>query len=292
MRRMLKPLIIVFVIFILILLYSRFIATNGLNIKEYKVVNEQITDSYHGLKVVHFSDLHYNSTIHEKELKVLVDKVNELKPDIIVYTGDLFTEKKSYDKDILINYLSKLEAKLGKYYVSGNHDTPMNDYQEIMNASGFKNMDNDYTLIYNESRQAILLSGISTCFEGNSNKNKSGMPECDMGIKTAKVDSYLADTKEEGKPIYSILLMHEPDFVDNINLNNYDLVLSGHSHGGQVRLPIIGKIYTPIGSKKYYDAHYTFNNTELYISSGIGNSGLNLRFFNHPSFNFYRITNK
>lgn len=292
MRRVLKPLIILLIIFVLVLLYSRFISTKGLNIKEYKVVNEQITDSYHGLKVVHFSDLHYNSTIHEKELKVLVDKVNELKPDIIVFTGDLFTEKKSYDKDILANYLSKLEAKLGKYYVSGNHDTPINDYQEIMNNSGFQNMDNDYTLIYNESNQAILLSGISTCFEGNSNKIKNDALNCDIATKTAKVDSYLADTEEEDKPIYSILLMHEPDFIDNLNLNNYHLVLSGHSHGGQVRLPIIGKIYTPIGSKKYYDAHYTVDNTQLYISSGMGNSGLNLRFFNHPSFNFYRITNK
>lgn len=291
MRRVLKPMIIIFTLIILVLLYSRFISTKGLNIKEYKVVNEQITDSYHGLKVVHFSDVHYNSTIHEKELKVLVDKINELKPDIIVYTGDLFTEKKSYDKDILINYLSKLDAKLGKYYVSGNHDTPINDYQEIMNTSGFQNMDNDYALIYNESKQAILLSGISTCFEGNSNKNSDSL-NCDMGIKTAKVDAYLADIKEEEKPIYSILLMHEPDFIDNLNLNNYHLVLSGHSHGGQVRLPIIGELYTPIGSKKYYDAHYTVDNTELYISSGIGNSGLNLRFFNHPSFNFYRITNK
>lgn len=291
MRRMLKWLGILLGIFILFLLYSRFIATKGLNVKEYKVVNDKITDSYHGLKVVHFSDLHYNSTIHEKELKVLVEKINELKPDIIVYTGDLFTKKKSYDKDILINYLSKLESKLGKYYVSGNHDNPMTDYQEIMNNSGFQNLDNDYALVYNESTQSILLSGISTCFKGDTNK-KENIQNCDIGARTAKTDSYLADTTEENKPIYSILLMHEPDFIDNVNLDNYNLVLAGHSHGGQVRFPIIGDIVTTIGAKKYHDAHYTVGNTELYISSGIGNSGLNLRLFNRPSFNFYRITNK
>lgn len=291
MRRMLKWLGVLLGIFILFLLYSRFIATKGLNVKEYKVVNDKITDAYHGLKVVHFSDLHYNSIIHEKELKVLVEKINELKPDIIVYTGDLFTKKKSYDKDILISYLSKLESKLGKYYVSGNHDNPMTDYQEIMNNSGFQNLDNDYALVYNESTQSILLSGISTCFEGDTNK-KENIQNCDIGARTSKTDSYLADTAEENKPIYSILLMHEPDFIDNVNLDNYNLVLSGHSHGGQVRLPVIGDIVTTIGAKKYHDAHYTVDNTELYISSGIGNSGLNLRLFNHPSFNFYRITNK
>lgn len=291
MRRMLKWFIILFIILIIVLLYSRFFATKGLNVKEYKVVNGNITDSYHGLKIVHFSDLHYGSTVHEKELNTLVEKVNELKPDIIVFTGDLFTEKKKYDKDIIIAALSKLKAKLGKYYVFGNHDNPKEDYQEIMNNSGFQDLNDDYTLIYNESNQPILLSGISACLNGSSTDKKNNT-DCDLGLKTAKLDSYLADTKEEDKPIYSILLMHEPDHVDNLNLQNYNLVLSGHSHGGQVRLPFISKIVTPKGAKKYYDAHYTINNTELYISSGIGNSGLNLRLFNHPSFNFYRITNK
>lgn len=288
MRRMLK----LFIVLLIVLLYSRFISTKGLNIKEYKVVNHNITESYHGLKIVHISDLHYGSTIFEKELNTLVEKTNELNPDIIVFTGDLFTDKKTYDKEIIINSLSKLQAKLGKYYVSGNHDTPMNDYREIMDNSGFINMNDDYTLIYNESNQAILLSGISTCFTGSSSKNETEAENCDMGVKTAKVDSYLADTTDEKKPIYSIALMHEPDYIDNLNLEHYNLILAGHSHGGQIRLPFLGKIITPTGAKKYYDAHYTVENTELYISSGIGNSGLNLRFFNRPSFNFYRITNK
>ena len=279
-----KKFIIILVIIILILglglLYSRFIATSGLKVKEYKVVNNKITDSYHGLKIIHLSDIHYNSTINEKELNNIVDKVNEIKPDIVVLTGDLIDERLSYDKDIIINCLSKIEAKLGKFAVSGNHDIPLDDYNYIIKESGFTSLDNKYELIYSKTSEPIIISGI-------------GYGDEDIGIKTEQYDKYISELKADDiKPIYSILLLHEPDTVDNLDLNKYDLVLAGHSHGGQVRIPFIGKLYTPEGAKKYYDEYYKINNTDLYISSGLGTSMYNFRLFNRPSFNFYRITNK
>lgn len=279
-----KKFIIILVIIILILglglLYSRFIATSGLKVKEYKVVNNKITDSYHGLKIIHLSDIHYNSTINEKELNNIVDKVNEIKPDIVVLTGDLIDERLSYDKDIIINCLSKIEAKLGKFAVSGNHDIPLDDYNYIIKESGFTGLDNKYELIYSKTSEPIIISGI-------------GYGDEDIGIKTEQYDKYISELKADDiKPIYSILLVHEPDTVDNLDLNKYDLVLAGHSHGGQVRIPFIGKLYTPEGAKKYYDEYYKINNTDLYISSGLGTSMYKFRLFNRPSFNFYRITNK
>lgn len=279
-----KKFIIILVIIILILglglLYSRFIATSGLKVKEYKVVNNKITDSYHGLKIIHLSDIHYNSTINEKELNNIVDKVNEIKPDIVVLTGDLIDERLSYDKDIIINCLRKIEAKLGKFAVSGNHDIPLDDYNYIIKESGFTSLDNKYELIYSKTSEPIIISGI-------------GYGDEDIGIKTEQYDKYISELKADDiKPIYSILLVHEPDTVDNLDLNKYDLVLAGHSHGGQVRIPFIGKLYTPEGAKKYYDEYYKINNTDLYISSGLGTSMYKFRLFNRPSFNFYRITNK
>ena len=280
MKKFIIILIIIILLISSILLYSRFIATKGLKIKEYKVVNTKITDSYHGLKIVHLSDVHYGSTINEKELNNIVDEVNKLNPDIVVMTGDLLDERLSYDKDIIIKYLNKIEAKLGKYAVSGNHDIPLDDYNYIVKESGFTNLDNKYELIYSKSNEPIVISGI-----GYSNE--------DIGIKTEQFDKYIFELKADDiKPIYSILLVHEPDTVDSLNLDNYDLILAGHSHGGQVRLPIIGKLYTPQGSKKYYDEYYKINNTDLYISSGLGTSLYKFRLFNKPSINFYRITNK
>ena len=280
MKKIIITLIIIILLISSILLYSRFIATKGLKIKEYKVVNTKITDSYHGLKIVHLSDIHYGSTINEKELNNIVDKINEIKPDIVVLTGDLIDDRLSFDKDKIINCLSKIEANLGKYAISGNHDLPIDDYNYIIKESGFTNLDNKYDLIYYKSNDPIVISGIG--YDGE-----------DVGIKTEQFDKYISELKaDDVKPIYSILLIHEPDTVDNLDLNKYDLVLAGHSHGGQVRLPFIGAIYTPVGAKNYYDEYYKINNTDLYISSGLGTSMYKFRLFNKPSINFYRITNK
>ena len=265
-----------------LLLYSRFIATSGLNVKEYKVVNDRIIDEYHGLKIVHLSDIHFGSTITENDLDHLVNKVNELNPDIVVITGDIIDERISYDKNILIDYLKKIQSKLGKFAISGNHDLPLDDFNSIVEESGFTNLDNTYKLIYANSNKPIIISGISSNYSDSSN----------IGTKTAKFDNYIANLTDDIKPIYSILLIHEPDFIDSLNIDNYDLILAGHSHGGQVKLPLIKKLYTPYGAKKYYDEYYKVNQTDLYISSGLGTSKLKFRLFNRPSINFYRITNK
>ena len=279
-----KKIIIILIVIVLlissILLYSRFVATKGLKVKEYKVVNTKITNSYHGIKVVQLSDVHYGSTINEKELNNIVDKINEINPDIVVLTGDLIDNRIPFDKDVIISCLSKITAKLGKYAISGNHDLPLDDYNYIVKESGFTNLDNTYDLIYNKSSEPIIISGI-------------GYSEEDVGIKTEQFDKYISELKADDiKPIYSILLVHEPDMVDNLDLNKYDLVLAGHSHGGQVRLPFVGALYTPDGAKNYYDEYYKINNTDLYISSGLGTSMYKFRLFNKPSINFYRITNK
>ena len=280
MKKIIITLIIIILLISSILLYSRFIATKGLKVKEYKIVNTKITDSYHGLKIVHLSDIHYGSTINEKELNNIVDKINEIKPDIVVLTGDLIDNRIAFDKDIIINCLSKIEANLGKYAISGNHDLPLDDFNYIVKESGFTNLDNNYDLIYYKSNEPIIISGIG--YDGE-----------DVGIKTEQFDKYISELEvDDIKPIYSILLIHEPDTVDNLDLNKYTLVLAGHSHGGQVRLPFVGAIYKPDGAKNYYEEYYKLNNTDLYISSGLGTSMYKFRLFNKPSINFYRITNK
>lgn len=272
MKKFLKIIITIIIIIVLMIVYARYCGIKGLKVKEYKIESTKITDNYHGLKIVHLSDIHYGSTIFEQELSNIVDKINILKPDIVVLTGDLIDNKQSYDKDILINYLSKIDVTIDKYAVSGNEDI-INDYEFILKESGFINIDNNYDLIY-KSNIPIIISGITN------------------EINTTLYEEYIGNLPEEEKPIYSILLTHQPDNVKELNINNYDLILSGHSHKGQINLPIIKKWFLPEGSKKYYDEYYNINNTDLYISSGLGTSNMKLRLFNKPSINFYRITKK
>ena len=97
---------------------------------------------------------------------------------------------------------------------------------------------------------------------------------------------------ETNKVKYNILLVHEPDIINKFDYKDYDLILAGHSHGGQVKLPLIGALKYPKGAKKYHNDYYKLKNNDLYISSGIGTSRHNLRLNNKPSINLYRLVNK
>ena len=283
-KKLIIIIIILSVILILILglLYGRFIGTNGLIVKDYKVVNKKLPDSFNGLKIVHITDIHYKRTTSKKDLQELVKKINFIKPDIVVLTGDLFDRDRNLDnnqKDELMFELKKIDATINKYAIKGNHDKD-ESWEYIITEAGFINLNNTYDIIYNDGYEPILIAGMSSITSSDKVKNK---------IK--KINKYKEEYNEENLK-YKILLTHQTDYIKDFDFNEYSLILGGHSHGGQVRFPIIGAVVLPKGSKKYYEAHYKLNDTDLFISSGIGTSNINLRLFNKPSFNFYRLYNK
>jgi len=260
----------------LVFTWSRFIGTKGLIIKEYAYQNIKIPEEFNGKKIVHFADLHFGSTIKKEELTNVIDRINLLKPDICIFTGDLVD--KNYElgdgeKDLLIKELSRIESVIGKYSVKGNHDYDHDYYDEIITSSGFISIDNDYRLIYYKGTEPIVISGVTSMLKTD--------------IDLDKAFAYKND--DTTKDLFSIFLAHEPDTLTRARSFNIDLMLSGHSHGGQVRLPYVGSIYTPKGSKTYYEEHYKVDETDLYISGGIGTSTLKIRLFNKPSINLFRL---
>ena len=153
-KNIIKILFFIIFILIIILLYSRFIGTKGLKVKEYKIVNENFTDNFYGLKIVHITDLHYGNTTNNSDLKKIVDKVNLIKPDIIVFTGDLLdkdlnNEELEEFKDILNN----MKSNIKKYAVNGNHDE---NFSEILKETGFTDLNNNYDSLYNSNNSVIL----------------------------------------------------------------------------------------------------------------------------------------
>ena len=257
---------------ILLLLYMRFIGTSGLSVREYKIKNSNLS-SFYGLKIVHFTDLHYGMSVDDKKMSYLVESINRTKPDIVIFTGDLVdrhTKVTDEISKILIKNLSNIESTYGKYYVRGNHDKVNKSYDSIMTNSNFKSL-TDYDVIYSKDNKSLFIGGVNVD-ESLNNDTKEAL----------NLNNY----------DYKIFALHYPDKVDEIIKYNFDLIVAGHSHNGQVRLPIIGPIITPDNAKKYYEPYYKINNTKLYISGGIGNSVLNFRLFDKPSFNLYRLVDK
>ncbi len=267
----------VFIIFILLLgiflIYSRYVEPSMLFVNEHKLTSNEISDSFHGIKIVHFSDLHYGSTIDEDNIGKVVNKINGLKPDIVVFTGDLFFESYEMSSDdikVLSDALNKINSKLGKYAIYGNHDYYRDDFLEVLNKTDFKLLVNDYDVIYNNDNNPILIYGVDDILYGNPILDKLN-------------DDKIKDID------YRIVLAHEGDYVDEILNYDVDLILSGHSHNGQINIPYLVSLCLPDGAKEYYKPYYKVNNTDIYISNGIGTSIFKLRFGSIPSINLYRL---
>lgn len=277
MKKLIRFLLVLLLVIALIIIYARYIGTSGLVTKEYKIETSDIDDSFDGLKIVHFSDLHY-LRVNNSALKKVIDEINLINPDIVFFTGDLIDkdfELNKKDEENLISLLSDINSKYGKYAVLGNHDYVKNEemLKHIFDSSDFYLMQNSYDIIYGDDDDKLFIGGVDN-----------------YSYDTADIDKAMEYFNDNDDINYKIILVHEPDYTDTI-LSKYDinLILSGHSHNGQINIPYLKNFFLPYGSRKYYKNYYRINNTDLYVSSGIGETTINFRLFNRPSINFYRI---
>lgn len=258
-----KILFIFIFIIVCFYLYGRFINPYSLKTKEVAIIDNKLSSDYNGLKIVQFSDLHYGRTTNEDTLKILVKKINELKPDIIVFTGDIFDNKNisNKEKEKLTKYLTEIEANIFKFACLGDYDLKNeNLIKGILEKSNFTVLDNKSQLVYYESSTPINFIGLT---------NTDNINE-------------LYDNE-----YFNITIMHKPDLVKK--LKNTTIAFAGHSLGGQFRIPLIGGIRKKDGAETYIESYYKINNTKLYISNGIGTENISLRFFNAPSITLYRL---
>ncbi|MBE6154619.1 MAG: hypothetical protein E7163_03505 [Firmicutes bacterium] len=247
-------------------LYGRYINSSNLKVYEKAIYNEKLPKDYNGLKIAHFTDLHYGRTTNEEMLKKVVKEINELNADIVIFTGDISdnTEINESNKKILTKYLNNINAKLFKFAIIGDYDKKyLDDYKEILANSNFILLDNENKLIYYNTNKPINFIGLTN---------------------TDNIDEiYIEDN-------FNITLIHKPDLIKNIEKSN--IVFAGHSLGGQIRIPFIGGIKKIDGAKTYLDEYYKINGIDTYISNGIGTQDISIRMFNSPSITLYRLYNK
>lgn len=260
---------ILILILTLIFLYGRFIETDNFNIKEYTIHNESISDSFKELKIVHFSDILYKQDT--KKLEKLKKEINDLSADILIFTGDLFDSDYTYsdeDYNNLKDFLSNLNADY-KYTVYGENDEKnLDKFKDIMYDSNFKLLDNSSTLFFYKDVTPIKIIGYT-----NSSVDFNTLLESDVPYN------------------YTLLITHKPDNIELLSNYNIDTVISGHSLGGIINIPYYGGLIKMDGSNTYINDYYKVNNTDLYISNGIGYKLFEFRLFNAPSINVYRFDN-
>lgn len=276
-----NPLLKKLIIFIILLIssfliYSMLIEPNLLEVKEYKIETKKIEENFHGYKIVQFSDINYGTTFTEKNLEKTINKINELKPDIVFFTGNLINKNVTIDEKTekkIIKLLNKLETPLYKFAIYGSSD--YNDtFEKIMYESSFKILDNESTLIYNKDETPIMITGF------NNNKKEQDYTILSNPINEIDITN-----------LYKIVLTHNPNVIDNIKLHNPDLVLSGNTLGGYIDL-VFTKPLLLDESIRYYEDFQKINKTRLYISSGLGTEKISMRFNNLPSINLYRLYKK
>ncbi len=268
--------ILVIVIITALFLYAKYIGVKGLIVKEYRIQNNSLPSNFSGVKIVHFSDLLYKSTVTNDDVVKLIDKINLYKPDIVVFTGDLVNKNiklKEKDKLFLIEQLSNITATIGKYAICGDYDYYLKDYENIMTESGFTILDNNYEELYYKANESIYLVGLPS--------SKKSTIKIDESFKFYDVNNRK----------WTILLIHDGNTIKYLDNSDYevDLILGGHSLNGSVVLPYYGGLFIDKYSYKYYDAYYQKGITDIYISSGIGTNNYKYRFNNKPSINVYRL---
>ncbi len=279
-----KTIIIILISIILLFFISLYLyyENNYLQVSNYTIESNKIPKDFDGFKIAQISDFH--NTKSKKLTNDLVEEIKKTKPNIIVLTGDLVDSYKT-NINVVISFVEKINDIAPIYYVTGNHEARIDNYDELKDKL--------------EKNKVIILDGkLEIIKKDNSEINLVGIDDPSFNFNTYRDDSTIIQDSlvpiKYNKNNFNILLSHRPELIETYAKNNFDLVLSGHAHGGQIRIPFIGGLIAPNQGlfPKYTSGIYEMNNTKMIISRGIGNSVLPFRVNNRPELVVIKLKNK
>ena len=252
-----------------------------IDVTKYTISNEKIPEEFNGFKIVQLSDFH--SQGYRDTTEKLISKVKDINPDIIVMTGDMVSWDMEDIEEVKILIKSLVEV-YPIYYIDGNHEHLAEisrpgryvAFNEFMQELGVTTIKNDYVEIY-KGNKSINLYGINLPLDG-----ATGLYVNRFQLEENYVEKTLSEADKEK---FNILLAHTPTFIKQYSQWGADLVLSGHMHGGIVRIP-----FTNIGLlspgrtifPRYAAGKFKVNDTTMIVNRGIGTSSIDLRIFNKP----------
>ncbi len=272
---LLAPIVAILVIFP----YSRFIEPNWIEVKKITIRSDKFTPELSKLKIVQISDLH-TERIGYKEKKLLTI-VNRLKPDIIFITGDFVTYRKNLE--LCLSLLRRFRAKKGVYAILGNHDYYQFHESELipkLKAAGVNVLRHDNLQLELGNGKKIWIVGLSDHY---GTLARYGQPHF---LREAFANIPVADIK--------IFLTHNPDVaaLGALREMHPDLILAGHTHGGQFGIEILRKYYWYAERSQYMAGLFKVNGMPLYVNRGIGTITKPVRFFARPEITVIQLKGK
>jgi len=257
--------------FLLFIFINAIVSCNTISTKTYRV-ETPLLEEQSSIKIVLISDLH--STIHGKDQTRLIEKIKNANPDLIALSGDIFDDVVPMTGTQLL--LSGISGIAPIYYVTGNHEY-RGDISAIrgeLASYGVIILSDNYAIIEINNNE-IIIAGIE-----DPEKKLFGAPNYNQNNS---MESAFRELDELS--LYKILIAHRPEMIENYKKYSFDLVLSGHTHGGQVRIPfILNGLYAPNQGffPKYPGGMYTHGNLTHIISRGLINNPIFPRIFNLP----------
>ena len=244
-----------------------------LEINKFNVKSKYIPTEFDNFRIVQVSDLH-NAEFGKNNEKLLA-MLKQTDADIIVITGDLI-DSRNTKVDVAVSFAEKATKIAPTYYINGNHEARVpEEYERLkqgLDEAGVTILEND-SIDITIGDEAITLIGIN-----DSSFRMELVDDTMMQNVSHQLMSVVPDNDN-----YKILLAHKPHYFDAY-ANQVDLVLSGHAHGGQFKIPFIGGVVAPGQGffPEYYTGSYIKENTEMIVSRGIGNSIIPFRINNKP----------
>ena len=272
-RKMKRIPIITLLVILVVLVIWVIWGNTALELNTYTITSSKLPERFDGYRIAHISDLH-NAQIGKENEKLLA-MLREAEPDIIAITGDLI-DSRNTDVDVALQFAQEAAKIAPSYYVTGNHEARVNEYNEL--KSGLLSAG---VIVLEDNSVEICIAGEHVTLVGVN--DLSFETDYLLGDSETVMQSTLSELLSNSDG-FTILLSHRPELFDTYVDCEIDLVLSGHAHGGQFRIPFVGGVVAPNqGFFPKFDAGiYTEENTNMLVSRGIGNSIIPVRVNNRP----------
>ncbi|WP_113930288.1 metallophosphoesterase [Bacillus sp. P14.5] len=250
---------------IILLILFLYWQNNSIVTTEMNISSNEVPAEFDGYKIIQLSDLH--SKFFGENQQRIIEKVQHTQPDLIVFTGDL-VDGKNYDEESSLTLMEGLVKAAPVLFVTGNHEWWSGNFQELekkLAGLGVTVLRNDFTVIEKDDTKIIIY----------------GIDDPAAGMSTEESLDYVP---LEGSSGFQILLAHRPEHFQLYQEKQFDLIFSGHAHGGQFRLPFFGGMIAPDqGFLPKYDAgRFHSGGSVMIVNRGLGNSIIPQRLFNRP----------